>query len=189
MLRCPADATPLTAHHHGTTRFGACPTCHGLWFERDRALASTARDHAFAPPDDEAGGRPARSVGAAAPHHGPRHCARCRQPLRPRFVAEVELDVCPRCAGLWLDAGEFQAIRGWYAREGPGRSGGKTVKPAAQRRQSAASSDIDGGSIGAMDVIVEFVGEVVIDGSVRAVATFVGNIFDGLFDNLLDNII
>jgi Zn-finger nucleic acid-binding protein len=42
-----------------------------------------------------------------------RECPRCQVPLNAkRFekMPDIELDVCPKCAGLWFDAGELRAI-------------------------------------------------------------------------------
>ncbi len=39
-----------------------------------------------------------------------KHCPQCgNQALRPTHFQNQEIDVCPRCAGLWFDAGEFDA--------------------------------------------------------------------------------
>jgi Zn-finger nucleic acid-binding protein len=36
------------------------------------------------------------------------HCPLCLDsPLEPKFVGGVEVDICPRCRGIWLDRGEI----------------------------------------------------------------------------------
>jgi Zn-finger nucleic acid-binding protein len=30
--------------------------------------------------------------------------------LEPRFAGGIEVDVCPRCRGLWLDRGELERL-------------------------------------------------------------------------------
>ena len=38
-------------------------------------------------------------------------CPLCRDTqLQPRFAQGVEVDVCPRCRGLWLDRGELERL-------------------------------------------------------------------------------
>lgn len=38
------------------------------------------------------------------------HCPKCGQPLALEKHGTVEMDVCPSCRGLWLDAGELETI-------------------------------------------------------------------------------
>jgi Zn-finger nucleic acid-binding protein len=37
-------------------------------------------------------------------------CPRCKVPLEPHKKEEMEVDLCPRCGGLWLDRGEFEVL-------------------------------------------------------------------------------
>ncbi len=39
-----------------------------------------------------------------------RRCVRCEQDLRLATVADVEVDLCPGCGGLWLDHQELQRL-------------------------------------------------------------------------------
>jgi Zn-finger nucleic acid-binding protein len=77
-----------------------CPRCKGIWFERselEKAMAVT--------------GDPVRVPRGAA--HGPSNCPECGKPLHtfPYPDTQVTVDACKKCNGLWLDAGEFRAIR------------------------------------------------------------------------------
>jgi uncharacterized protein len=38
------------------------------------------------------------------------HCPKCGQQLTTEHYASVEIDVCPSCKGLWLDATELNTI-------------------------------------------------------------------------------
>lgn len=38
------------------------------------------------------------------------HCPKCGHDLDPEQYGNVEVDVCPCCKGLWLDAQELDAI-------------------------------------------------------------------------------
>ena len=38
------------------------------------------------------------------------HCPKCGQPLATEHHGAVEVDLCPSCRGLWLDANELEAI-------------------------------------------------------------------------------
>lgn len=38
------------------------------------------------------------------------HCPKCGQKLMVEHYGATEVDVCPSCRGLWLDANELEAI-------------------------------------------------------------------------------
>jgi uncharacterized protein len=38
------------------------------------------------------------------------HCPKCGQKLAPEKYGKVEVDVCPTCKGMWLDAQELEQI-------------------------------------------------------------------------------
>ena len=38
------------------------------------------------------------------------HCPKCGQKLATENYGPVEIDVCPSCRGLWLDANELETI-------------------------------------------------------------------------------
>jgi len=38
------------------------------------------------------------------------HCPKCGQQLATDHYGPVEIDVCPSCRGLWLDANELETI-------------------------------------------------------------------------------
>ncbi len=38
------------------------------------------------------------------------HCPKCGQKLDPEKYGNVEVDVCPSCKGMWLDATELEQI-------------------------------------------------------------------------------
>ena len=37
-------------------------------------------------------------------------CPTCRQSLNPKIEAGIEIDICPRQCGVWLDRGELEAL-------------------------------------------------------------------------------
>src|SRR5262252_3084224 len=37
-------------------------------------------------------------------------CVKCTSVLDKSLVGDVEVDLCPSCGGLWLDAGELEKI-------------------------------------------------------------------------------
>jgi len=39
-----------------------------------------------------------------------RVCIKCKQPLTPKKVEDVEIDYCQKCGGMWLDSGEIRQL-------------------------------------------------------------------------------
>lgn len=78
----------------------------------------------------------------AAPARGrdpkARPCPDCAIPLRPVTRMGVEIDLCPRCQGLWLDRGELERLME-RSRHSSGRVGqqpprpGQPLRPARQK--------------------------------------------------------
>jgi uncharacterized protein len=40
------------------------------------------------------------------------HCPKCGEPLKERSFQKVLIDQCTGCSGIWLDAGELEAVAG-----------------------------------------------------------------------------
>ena len=76
-----------------------CPSCRGGWFDATELarVLSVAVERLSAPGDAEMSDRP---------------CPKCGIPLSGIEYpeTEIEVDVCGRCHGIWLDRGEFRAI-------------------------------------------------------------------------------
>jgi len=107
-MRCPVCSEPLREKGAGGMTLDVCyGGCGGIWFDAtelervDARAASTLHTIWQAPP------------GRACPR-GPRMCPRCTgQVLERKWFSElkkVEIDQCPQCGGVWLDAGEFSRI-------------------------------------------------------------------------------
>jgi ribosomal protein L37AE/L43A len=39
-------------------------------------------------------------------------CPKCGEPLKERSFQKVQIDQCTGCNGIWLDAGELEAVAG-----------------------------------------------------------------------------
>ena len=77
-----------------------CTRCRGIWFDGDelnQAMPEAARRLEI----------PRDAVRLKA------LCPKCEQPLHalPYPGTQVIVEVCAKCKGLWLDAGEFETIR------------------------------------------------------------------------------
>lgn len=50
------------------------------------------------------------------------HCPKCGQTLATEKYGTVDIDICPSCKGLWLDATELDQILASTQKTGPLRS-------------------------------------------------------------------
>ncbi|MEQ2005941.1 MAG: zf-TFIIB domain-containing protein [Limisphaerales bacterium] len=105
-MKCPVDDTPLREVERGGFKLACCSQCTGLWLTRDtlkQAFASRHRPEKF----DEAEIQPPLLKLEPARQ---RLCPCCNYQLAPRWLHGIEIDVCEKCQGLWLDAGELRQI-------------------------------------------------------------------------------
>ncbi|NBV21065.1 MAG: hypothetical protein EBS05_03970 [Proteobacteria bacterium] len=105
-MKCPVDDTSLCEAERGGFKPAACPSCQGLWITRDTLSRAFASRH------------PPETLDAAEPQPpqlkpGPgrvRLCPGCNYQLAVRWLHGIEIDVCQKCQGIWLDAGELRQI-------------------------------------------------------------------------------
>ncbi|WP_257449415.1 TFIIB-type zinc ribbon-containing protein [Archangium lipolyticum] len=99
-----------------------CPRCHGLWFDAgelnrfpDRPATRTFLEAARRAPSR------CRKRGHLVPREQdacttcrsePVSCPSCGSRLALVVTSACAIDVCPRCEGVWLDAGEFELLEG-----------------------------------------------------------------------------
>jgi Zn-finger nucleic acid-binding protein len=105
---CPACKNPLREKGASGLTLDICyGGCGGIWFdarelERISASAATSLHSIWQVP--------VSSVKLSEP----RKCPRCPDTvLERKFFSDskkVEIDQCPKCGGVWLDAGEFSQI-------------------------------------------------------------------------------
>lgn len=105
-MKCPVDGAFLHAAGRGGFNLAACTRCHGLWLTREtlkRVCASPARPEWI---DDFAAQPPLLQPGWTRR----RLCPGCNCQLAVRWLRGIEIDVCQKCQGVWLDAGELRQI-------------------------------------------------------------------------------
>ncbi len=104
MLRCPADHHSLKVQTVGRATFAHCVYCAGIWLTRE-ALLPPSLDPAALPPATRV------ATPATRKRKTPLQCPECGGPLTPERVEGIEIDRCTHCVGVWLDAGEYDAVR------------------------------------------------------------------------------
>lgn len=107
-MNCPACGNPLASRKAGSIVVDVCDGgCGGVWFDNFELRRV-----------DEAGAHEIRSVQRDFSLHvnqdSRRICPKCPgQAMFRRYYSRLkrtQIDECPNCAGIWLDAGEFDAI-------------------------------------------------------------------------------
>jgi Zn-finger nucleic acid-binding protein len=107
-MKCPACKNALREKGAGGMTLDICyGGCGGIWFdatelERVTARAATTLHTIW------------QASMASSKASEPRMCPRCPEQVLGRKwfsdLQRVEIDQCPKCGGLWLDAGEFSRI-------------------------------------------------------------------------------
>ncbi len=108
-MNCPTDSTPLEADAVENVRTEVCPQCRGVWFaqgELERAVDQADPDVRWL--DFDLWSDPE----ALAANWSARACPVCEKTMAAIGYGDtgVTVDVCPDGHGVWLDAGEFEAI-------------------------------------------------------------------------------
>jgi Zn-finger nucleic acid-binding protein len=126
-MRCPVDQQLLLAPGPGSLAGHQCATCAGRWFRAAtmRQLAGAGTRHL-----ERLVQRTGHATDGATVSPSRRCCPDCTLALLGYRVDGIEVELCGRCHGLWLDARELDAIRRWHA-----------ARRAAERGVSAAHAE------------------------------------------------
>lgn len=110
-MKCPACGRSLEQLTHHDVTLDVCREgCGGVWFDNFELKK-------FDEPTEEAGDLlslvkkdPSNTIN----YGDKRKCPKCEMPMQKHLfspIDRIEIDECPKCAGVWLDAGELAAIR------------------------------------------------------------------------------
>lgn len=111
-MECPACSRPLTGRTVADLNVDVCAGgCGGVWFDNFE-LRKVDEEH-------ESAGRELlgveRDPAVTVDHDEEWQCPKCGDTVMHRHFftveREIEVDECPTCAGVWLDAGELGRIR------------------------------------------------------------------------------
>lgn len=129
MLKCPVDDFTLSEEsYEGYFKIDRCPTCSGVWLDADeleKIQRLTINDYS----DDLA--KPENSVARAfqlaiSKQEGAYKCVKCETTLAKKeyaYNSQIQIDTCPKGCGIWLDAGELEALEQFYERQQPEKGG------------------------------------------------------------------
>jgi Zn-finger nucleic acid-binding protein len=142
-MNCPACGRGLSELAVETVVLNVCQGgCGGIWFDQHELNKTVRHGEPIAEPL-----RIERDAVLKVDTSVRRACPKCAPiVMQRRFYSVkglVDIDECPKCAGIWLDAGEMEAIQRLYASEDEKRrSEKKWVEIAAPRtdRRTAPES-------------------------------------------------
>lgn len=97
LLECPHDGKSMEKQEIEGVLIDRCTTCGGTWFDA-KELRRVAHDKEL---EKLATRLPMVKVVS------PFRCPRCAHECVEGHVAEVEVDTCTTCHGVWLDKGEL----------------------------------------------------------------------------------
>ncbi len=112
-MLCPVDQSVFRSHEEGATQILSCELCLGFWFSREQL-------ETFVRAGNATKNFPRKKNFSEKAQHSAsqRCCPSCEKTdLLAKLIDGVEIDICPRCHGIWLDAGELELIITRYHRK------------------------------------------------------------------------
>lgn len=102
-LPCPACSNNLRQKSYARVEVDECPACRGLWLDKGE-LQKLLDGKSLLP---ERFFKPVTLQPLPTRPEGTRPCPRCGLLLLSNLVSGVTIDICPDCAGIWLDQDEL----------------------------------------------------------------------------------
>jgi len=115
-LKCPHDSTPLTAQtYEANIEVDVCGQCKGMWLDKGELEAiEEASEHDYRKQLDTVRDQPEDSLHVAQQlAEAPIRCPNCHGEMDKReygYCSRIVIDTCNDGCGVWLDAGEIQAL-------------------------------------------------------------------------------
>ena len=169
-MKCPRDASILGFGEERGHMCNRCAECHGLMLddeEMGRALGARNR-----PTAEQLGRLP--GSGLACPRDG--------ADMRRLVHQDIEVDICPACSALWLDAGEIEKIK---ARGGSRRKAALAAGATAAALGGAAVASAAAPQSSLLGGAAELVGSVAAEGVIDLACEFaveaIGSVLGSLF--------
>ena len=115
-MKCPACTNDLAKRRVANIELDVCDHgCGGIWFDQFEFKKFDEKSE----PDAESILH--LTITAKAPEVDRLECPKCHPQIMMRHFSSVKrsvsIDECPKCAGVWLDAGELSAIRAEFDNE------------------------------------------------------------------------
>src|SRR6187401_3139756 len=164
-MKCPRDSKALVFIDDGQHLRDRCPQCEGVLLDSQEVAAALGK---------QAGNTVALERGQiAALPEGTLACPRDKAKMHRLDHRGVELDLCPECSSLWLDAGEIDKIRGMNGQKKGGGTRAAVAAGAAAVAAGATVAAVAADKPGLASGIGEFVGEIAVDGVIEVAFEFI----------------
>jgi Zn-finger nucleic acid-binding protein len=100
-VNCPVCKSSMVILEFHGVEVDYCPSCHGIWLDQGELELLL-----------DVKGKPLDLSDIPSAQKGERRCPRCHKKMQKGFFpgTGVEVDICPRDNGLWLDKGELLTI-------------------------------------------------------------------------------
>ncbi|MEW6570883.1 MAG: zf-TFIIB domain-containing protein [Nitrospirota bacterium] len=123
---CPRCKVNLEIYIQKGEEYDICPSCGGLWLDRDEFRRATAELSAYR--DKEVKGDYKQGSASDSVKYLP--CVRCSKIMNRKNFAKISGVIVDECAnhGVWLDAGELEKIRNFVADGGLERAQDREIE-------------------------------------------------------------
>ncbi len=108
MTRCPLCKIPTDLIHYERVPIYSCGSCGGHWVTKAKLDLILARREVQMPAAVQ---KKMLAIAAASDSKAALFCMTCGAAMRRerfKFWPEIQIDVCPKCQGIWLDRGELE---------------------------------------------------------------------------------
>ncbi|MHC4648344.1 MAG: TFIIB-type zinc ribbon-containing protein, partial [Planctomycetota bacterium] len=114
-MRCPSCESILSSESAYYCKIYPCPRCDGIWLQEAifPRLASMLAANVEKSDRDYMKLFKPRDVASPDSQKGPRLCPQCQTVMSEfnfAYDSNIFLDRCPRCRGVWSDAGEILKV-------------------------------------------------------------------------------
>ncbi|HVU02902.1 MAG TPA: zf-TFIIB domain-containing protein [Polyangiaceae bacterium] len=121
-MKCPRDGSVLeTKTYEAKIEVDVCPSCGGMWLDHGELEAiQEAKEHDYRKSLEEVADTVSRSINQVVQETtAPIACVKCGTRMDTReyaYCSQIVIDTCPEGHGMWLDAGEIQALEKFFER-------------------------------------------------------------------------
>ncbi|MBU1537178.1 zf-TFIIB domain-containing protein [Myxococcota bacterium] len=122
-MRCPHDGSTMGKRiYEADIEIDQCPDCMGIFLDTDelQEIQSTVEKNY----DAKKLKRPDKAAAAFEVQRQleskPIQCPNCEETMSKKehgFTSQIVVDICPFCRGLWLDAGELEALEIFFEKQ------------------------------------------------------------------------
>ena len=122
-LKCPQDQSVLTKRpYEADIQVDVCGQCDGVWLDKgelERIQETVENDYREELEKIPKSTVQAYRIARDQQGHEALACPSCGSQMSERehgYCSQINIDVCAECQGIWLDAGELQALEVFFER-------------------------------------------------------------------------